>query len=334
MKKILALLFCFIILCQCKKDDNVIVDENFYKAFSMREPYPEVMFDSINNLIYVFDRDVGKIVCYDYQNHKVISTTQKTSFIFWKELSLYTSPSVSEVYLANAKTIFIYKGKTLEFKDSISVFPYTNDRNITGIECPNEDLLILGTCNSDLGAIAFNKKSRSIISQGSLGGYCMVTSSYKTDGDKIGVLGFGNSGTHTQLYSYLFSNKGELLDNKAEFFPQAGTGMPIKTNENIDFFISGYKGHMYGKKNLEFRTSLWGSYADFLISKSGDKLYGLSSNKELHIYDLPSLTRLKTIALPSIPVKGFIDENKLIIVYFGLIIHSDPIDVYISRFEL
>ena len=120
------------------------VDEDFFKALTMADPLWEVLHDSIHNLLYVVDREVGQIVCYDYINRDAIATTTKDFFVSNYQLTLYPKQDQTELYIGSNQSIYIYDGLTLAFKDSIRVFEDDDARIVSSLEAPTEDLLLVG----------------------------------------------------------------------------------------------------------------------------------------------------------------------------------------------
>lgn len=317
------------------------IDKDYYRAFSMNDPYAEILHDSINNLIIVADRSEGQIVSYNYRNHEVSATTNKDFFIGDYELNIFSTEAKSEIYLANNKTIYIYDAISLELTDSITIFDSADIRFISSIEAPNDNILLLGLCNSAAsgikkGSISLNKKTKEIIAQAHFGGNCLRLRSYELEQGNIGVIGVGYATSRPELISDIYTANGELIENNIEFFAGANTSLHLlKTSDSGDFFITESEGNIFNKVNLEFLNSLNGSYSDVLINGTGKTIYGLSRSKaEIEKIDYNTLNVEERITLNNFPIRGFFDENNLIVVYFNRSTTDDSIEIYLSELEI
>jgi len=349
----LLIAFLLIIMAACgkKNGEDIIVPEeepnmptinkDYYRAFSMKDPYSEILHDSINNLIIVADRSEGEIISYNYRNHEVSATTTKDFFISDYELAIFSTETKSEIYLANNKTIYTYDAISLELTDSINILDSADIRFISSIEAPNDNILLLGLCNSAAssnkkGSISLNKKTKEIIAQASFGGNCLRLRSYALEQGNIGVIGVGHATSRPELVSDIYTENGEIIENNIEFFAEATTSLHLlKTSDLGDFFITGSEGNIFNKANLEFFNSLNGVYRDVLINRTGTTLYGLSKNeKEIEKIDYNTLNTEQRISLNHFPIRAFFDDNNLIVVYFNSASTGNFIEIYLSELEI
>ena len=343
MYKIILLIAFTLSFAQCTGDEEVNpvinIDESYYKALTMFDPYQEILHDPFQNHLYIADRNEGEIVCYDYVNHKTIASASKDFFIGKYELAIYSSSNSTKIYLAENKSVKIYQGGTLALLETVNVLDDSDPRFITSLDAPFDDLLAIGLCNSSghlKGTMTFDLSSNEIIDQSELGGNCLRVRSFKINNEQFGVIGVGFATSHPSLVLDIYSNSGQLIENRFEGFPQGRTSLHLlKTTDAADYFITSDEGNFFNKEDLSFSQSLNSDYEDIIIDHTRSKLYGVSRIlQQLHVINIESLNLEENTPLEGFPVRGFLDEDTLLIIFFNESQTADETEIYISKIDL
>lgn len=345
MKKELFL-FCLIIslAIQCKKEKQIIPEnQEFFKAFSMKDPDSHVVIDTLTNFLYFYDNEDKKVFNYNYETFSVGGQSLENPYHLTNyQFGAGYYNDEPEIYVGTGQSISIFDGITLDFKDSIRIFDSSDSRIVVSIEPSINNLIFIGACNSSFnannspkGSLVLNRQTKEIISQAFFGANCMRLRTYvNNDGNSIDVIGigFGNPVLTLDKYDYT----GNVFENNKDFFPDATTSKHlIKTNSDIDYFITSSQGNIFSKEDLSLINTLDSEYRDIVISNDNKKFYGLSSfEKKLEIVNYPSKTIDSTRELEDFGFRAFIDNNILIIVYFVYPESRDGRDVYISKIPI
>jgi hypothetical protein len=324
-------------------DDNQItpVNEKDFLAFEAIFPFNEVLFDSIDNRIYVFERgENARIICYDYESLELVNEVEYVSTGTNYDMAIGKHLEQTEIYASGGgRIVYVYNGE-LDLIDSLEIFEESDPRIVISIEFQTPNLLFIGACNGGLndteGALSFNRTTKQVISESTYGGNCLRIRSFRTEtpsSTTIGVVGVGYSTSKLSLNEY--TTGGELIDNKIEFFPDGISQHLLIASNNSDYIISNQEGNFYYKDDLSKFASLDGSYNDFIINKSEDIIYGITRSLQIEKFEYPSLDKLAEKELERTAVRGIIDDGKLILVYFSDI--TDELlkkKVYISKIDL
>lgn len=344
MSNKLTFFVLMLLALSCSNDDapvpDPIINESFFTAFTMSNPHSEVLHEPVNNLLVVMDRIEGNIVSYDYENHEVVASIAKENFITDYPMCIYGNQSKSELYIANGKTIQIYDVKTLAITDSISIFDSNDPRVITSIVCPNDDILIVGLCNSGSqsgkeGSVSIDKNTKSIIAQADFGDNCLRLRCYRQSTNTVGVIGIGSATSHPRITHDVYMKNGELLENNIEFFPSETTSKHLlKVPDASNYFITSEEGNIFNKSNFEFIHTLNKECNDFVISEDEQNIFCLSRNGEIEVVNYQTLAVEEVIPLEAIPQRGFLFENKILVVFFERDNQTNEFDIKLSILEL
>lgn len=341
----IVLMLLVLSLFACQKEDlspkaNPVTDETYFEAFTMEEPHREILHDSFNHLLVLMDGPEGKIISYDYRNHKIVASTNKNFLVNRHQMSLYAEPGKSELYVSDGQSIFIHDAFTLKRTDEIEVFDLEDGRYISSIVSPNDDILIIGKCNASLatnndGSISIDKKTKSIITQAQYGGNCLRIRDYQPEAGLIGVIGIAYGSTRPPITHDIYKANGTLVENDIAFFPVGQTGNSLlKIAKNADYFITSNQGTIYRKSDMEYVGALGGDYNDILISKDERLLYGFSETQRIDVFNAETLNLQGIRPLKNRPVKAFIADNQFIVVYFERKIGNDRFSIYMSVMDI
>lgn len=319
----------------CGTDDSVENDEpgneppteTFYVAFDAEDPFNEILFDDDNNRLYLIGRWNGKLTSFDYVKNEVISTVETGSAFGFSNhhFAIGKFNGETEIYVGVSEAINIYNGD-LELIDSFST-----SAEVIGLQYQPPNLIFATGC-SGWGQV-YHRETKAVISSNSGSGNCLRTRSYFDETENSNkLISVSHSTTDPELILENYNLQGELID----FIVTPGGGKSssdiVRTNDNINYIISGEAGNFISKDDLSLFGSLDGSYNDFIITKDGDIVYGLSKGAELHKIAYPSLIVLETVDLPfSItPKTGAIIGDQLLLVSY-LFGNSD---VLLSKVDL
>jgi len=186
------------------------------------------------------------------------------------------------------------------------------------------NLLFIGAGNAitfydgNNGSRAYDRTTKQLISEAERGPNHVRISSYIEDQNTIGLIGIQWGSSHNQIVLDRYDKDGNILETNMESPPEgiSISSNLLKTNNNVDFFITAYDGNIFSKKDLSFINSLNGSYRDIIINQDGNRIYGITGSRTVEIIEYPSLNKLDIIQLEDVAYRGFIDEDKLVLVYF------------------
>ena len=338
-----VLVFTCIIACiismGCGKDDPIdpVIDEAYFKAFSIKNPHTEIFFDTAGNYLYVMTVDGGQMIKYDYDQFKVVSIGTKRGTLQDYAFGLGTYLGEPEIYIGKGSAIEIYDGNTLKLKDSMQVYPLQDNRYISSIESGGQNLLFIGVCNSDAsGSVVLNRHTKSILTQSHYSYDCFRLRSYhEASTGRVGLIGVAYAPNFSVILSDKFSTTGELLESNYDSFVQGNISKGIvRTHDEADYFISGDAGTLFSKDSIKVLGSLGGLYLDVMIAAHGDTIYGLSTGRAIETFTYPGLQKVNIRELDHNPTMAFLDKGKMIIVYFRTSEEFGKEDIYISKLDL
>ena len=144
-------IFIAVLIFSCKDDGIELpkeveeeIDEDYFLAFNSNQPSSHMLFDTLNDLIYIFDNDDGRITAYDYNNYEIVAETSIEGFYFENNVAIGNYNNQTEVYVSSGQKIFIHDGNTLTLKDSIIITEFNNIRFVASLEFQAPDLLFIG----------------------------------------------------------------------------------------------------------------------------------------------------------------------------------------------
>ncbi len=346
-------LLLFVFACNSNDDMEVIpepeeemeeeVDPQYFFAFTSTAPDTEILFDTIENRIYLFESfSEGRIICYDYENYETVATAPSNGFYVEHNIALGKYNGETELYIADGNIIFIRDGNTLELKDSIIITEFTGDTKIASLEFRAPDLFFIGPGNASFspikGSMTYSRSTKSYISNAQFGDSQLRIVTYIDDNDPdfINVIGVSYQTSGPRIVHDKFDVSGMIIDNNIDFSPDGGFSHRIlKTSNNAPYFISSANGDIYLKDELNLSQTIGGSFNDFIINDSGDRIYGLSRNdKKLKIFEYPSLDLLRNVNLKEEAKAGFFDGPETILVYYNSTSNLNEKEVYISKLKL
>ena len=316
------------------------VDEAYFKAIVLQEPYDEVLYDTINHFLYVADRNAGSMVCYDYVRHKVVAKIPKDFYIDDYAVAIFADRERSEVFFGRGKSVDVYQGGTLEFQRSITVFADDDSRFVTSLEVPNRDILVVGSCNNGsslsdkTGTLTINLTTDRPIDQAAYGDNCLrIRSATQPDGS-FRIVGVGYATSRPNVVSDAYAADGQLIASTLDYPGDIQTSLHLlKTHPAVDYFITSDYGNRFSKDSLTYAGTLNGSFQDFAFDRSGDRLYALTHSGQITVLNARTFTVQKTIPLPRPARRIFLDSDRLVVVYFEQQSSGTLMDVYLSALE-
>ena len=350
MKLKLLLLSALIILAfACKNEDSKIpepepeqIDEDYFFAFSVNQPAKDMLFDTINNRVYIFGPLGGRIICYDYDKFEVVADVSVGDFFVDHNIALGRYNGETEIYLSEeGRIIYIRDGNTLALKDSIVISEFEGSRKVASLEFREPDLIFIGPGNTssfdDNGSIAYSRSTKTYLSGSEIGDSHLRITTYieKANPEIINVIGISYQTSHPRIMLDKYDSSGMILENNIDFSADESVGHRLlKTSNNAPYFISSSNGNIFLKDGLAYTQSIGDLITDVVINDNGEKIYALSYNNRLDIFAYPDLNLLESIDLKERAIRGFIDEQKLILVYFQYNIDTELDDIHISKLDV
>ena len=81
---------------------------------------------------------------------------------------------------------------------------------------------------------------------------------------------------------------------------------------------------------MQFIKGLNGSYRDFTVSSDAEYIYGFSSTSEVEVIEYDNLSVKHKLSLNNRPIRGFLNDDKIIVVFFVRNRTENNEDIYIS----
>ena len=340
--------FCAImLLCACSSkedlpdiDNKPEVNEDYYLATYIASPQNEILFDTESNHLYFFEYNEeyrGKMVCYNYQKNERVCDAQNPVNFIKKQISIGKHNGKSEIYLGDWNCLRIYDGNDLSFIDSIQVFLESDPRYIYSIDTEIPNLIFIGAGNAASlpngvkdGSRVYNRTNKQLISEANWGPGHVKIKSYIHDQNTIGLIGIEAESSISNIYLDKFDKNGIFIETDIKIPSKTISSNLLKTNNNLDCFITSYDANLFSKQDLSFKNTLGGDYADIIINEAGNLFFCLSrDDKIVDIIEYPSLNKLGVIPLQNFAKKGFIDGHKLILVYF-----VENNKIYLSKLDV
>lgn len=336
-----VLLISTLILCaiQCKQEMPA-VDNYPTQHETLLIKYPgKVLLDQRLDYLYVLDHHDRTIKNYNYADYESRNQSAElpSSTLNDYQLALGTYHGAPEVYVGVNHTILILDGITLKLKDSISIEEESEDRAINTIQSAANNLIIVGTSNRSSPLIGksfvVNRATKEKISQRTYDQNMKFESYVDVEDNNIHVIGAGPNLYPSLLVLDKYNSNGESLEQLVVDTSDFAASHLIKTKDNLDYFVSSSLGNIFAKKDLSFRFSLYGAFKDLAISENGTTFYGITFDQKLEFYDYDNRTVFKTIELEHPAEYIFLDEEELIVVYFGSF-HFGERKVFISKIPI
>ncbi len=322
-------------------DNPVVINENFFKAFSCSIPDQDVAIDTLNNRIYISELGFdGKIYCYDYENYELISQTTVPDFYGTDYGFTFGFHNESpELFVGSTKVIWILDGETLVVKDSINVYDNSDDRKVGSLEFHAPNLIFLGGCNTGFPGDrikVYDRTTKAKIEEGEQPSGCFRIRSFQNStNDSIGILGLKYQTSSEKITLDIFNNEGVFLESIVNYSPQADlTASLFKTSDLAPYFISSDEGNIFLKQDLKFSNTLGGDFTDILMTRSGDKILGMTKDTLLQTFEYPSLNLIDETSLENIAFRLFFDNQKVILVYYVFGSMGEDDAIYISKLDI
>ena len=309
----------------------ISIDTTLFKLGEIEEPYTDVAYDTQSDLIYFMSRIANtQMITYNYTGFEVEGEGIKEEFLDIRTaIALGDNNGEKELYINSGKAVGIYNANTLELKDRITVFSDQDIEYIESIDYRSPNLLFVGPCNTrssaaeDDGIMVYNVDTKAIVNRARYGIHCMNIHSFIEDASsgQIGVLGLQGGSDDVQIKN-IYDAQGNLISNSFFRSTTVGLGETV-SNDQSDFLIALGSGNVFLKSDLSVIGNLGRDLNGAFFNNDGSRVYVINGFEELEVYDYPSLNQVGTVSLPSEaarqftpPSKGFIDNDKLILVYF------------------
>ncbi len=321
----LAGLFFF---SHCNKKEEV--NPEFFKAFSTGPTFTEVLKHPHKKWFYTIEAVSfgGKIRLYDYENFELIHEAINPSNFWGYGFAIGEFNGEVELYVEAEQEVHIYNAENLQLKDKITIFEEGDPRLVISVGFQEPDLIFVSADDQSSGASskgsrAYSRTTKQFLSNAYTGRHYLRIRTYVDDPTTgtIGVLGVNSRSSKSILISDKYDSEGNFLEALHEI-PLGGSGVQLlKTNDKIDYFVSGYFGGVYRKDSLTYLGDLpkvnfpKTEYRDVIFTEQGDIMYAITNQQSVIKVAYPSLETLATIPLEINAFFGFIDENKLLIFY-------------------
>jgi len=324
---------------------SVAIDETYFKAADIDLSANEVPYDVEKKLVYLISRaNNGKMVIYNYANYTVEATGISIEHTSDFSVAFGQNKHEKELLIGGTKFVNIYNASTLEFKDRFRVFGDDNSQFIYSIDYREPNLIFIGAGNASdsdngQGALVFDRNSGQLINRAKYGDHFLRMKTFLKNQStgQIGLYGIGGFTSKPRLISDVYSSNGEIeTNNFEESLPnETRTSLYVfQATEQTDYFITGLSGNLFYKDDTSFIGSLNKNSLNFCLNDDGSLIYAIDL-LSVNVYEYPSMKMLSTIPLSekvigssNILITGFVDKDKLILIY------ESSNQIYISKLDL
>lgn len=342
------ILFIGLVFLSCDKQDKkptkLVIDEAYFKVADINEPYREALYDKESDLIYLISKNEnGKMFSFNYSDlYIAVEGTKGDFFTLDFPVAFGESNGDKELLLGGYKFVNIYDAETLKFKEKFRVFADGEEQFIASLDFRPPNLIFIGACNTNTvngnrGALIYNRTDGQQIDRARSGEQCQRVKTFLKDhsSGQIGLFAIGFQSSNPGIITDVYNSTGEALSSSMSLAKHPTSPDILATNEQVDYFITDNLGDIYKKDDVSPIGTLDGElYYDFFLNDDGSRIYAILNPSTINVFDYPSLELLGTISPPieavntnDIPVTGFIDDGKMILVYMS------HLDVHMSIFD-
>ena len=323
----IVIILSVITLYGCSKDDIPSTATLNKVTFKIEEDGLDdnVLFNPQDKLIYYFTYNKNysgivtdyKINAFNYELKEI--TAQRTI----KGVYNTTQPTNAIGIYNNQMELYLFRGDKLTILDPIDLTEISSftipDSFISSVQIKDGLLFISHQVYYEKFVSVYNRQNFTLISQAGDPeynpnyGYLLVYRDIFNE-NQLKCASFPRYTNKDFFHEFVFDNQGNYLD----FTLGSGSYNGLtKTNDNVDFILTGEKGIIHQKSNLWISNKPEldnvNVFEDYFINENGTFIYSIQNDSSINRYNASTFTLEESLPINENGRRIFVDENQLII---------------------
>lgn len=231
-----------------------------------------------------------------------------------------------EIYMISGNKLTILNGIDLTEITSLTI----PNSNLSSVKIKDGLLFISYIIGYNNFVSVYNRQDFTLINEAGDSaynpnyGYLIVYQDILNE-NQIKCASFPRNSNSNLFQEFVFDNQGNYLDHNSGVINNSivnYNNVFAKTNDNVDFILTGTSGTIHKKNNLsaneKSKLNNTGEFTDYFISEDGDYIYSIQRDSSINKYNASTFTLEDSLPINENGSNILVDKNQLIIVDYNL----------------